>query len=280
MVGSQLTRGDEEHRSRVDAPHRSDHARVLPLESAFNVRDLGHLPVRGRRSTRCGLLFRADSLDWLTPADRHLLFDELGVGTVIDLRTRREAGGDGLSDARLFPAVRVLSIPLIPDEEMEVEPFPVGDPSAVAEHYLGYLDGGGREARSVVEAIAESIDSGTPVLFHCAAGRDRTGVVAALVLLIVGVTRQGVVADYLESNRFAAELTRRLSRNPMYRHHERLDTSATKVDRRAIVRFIQLLDERYGGARKWAHSVGIPDDTIEALTKNLVGDQDRFADRA
>jgi protein-tyrosine phosphatase len=278
MVGSQLTRGDEEHRSRVDAPHPADrtHARLLPLEGAFNARDLGHLPVRGRRSTRCGLLYRADSLDWLTPADGRLLFDELGVGlgvgTVIDLRTRREAGGDGLSDARLFPNVRVLSIPLIPDEVMDTEPFPVGNPSAVAEHYLGYLDGGGREARSVLEAIAESIDSGTPVLFHCAAGRDRTGVVAALVLRLLDVTKQGVVSDYMESNRFAKELTQRLSRNPMYRHHERLDTSATKVDRRAIVRFIQLLDDRYGGAREWANSVGIPDETIEALTKNLVGD--------
>jgi len=166
----------------------------------------------------------------------------------------------------------VLSIPLIPDEEMATEPFPVGNPSAVAEHYLGYLDGGGREARNVLEAIAESIDSGLPVLFHCAAGRDRTGVVAALVLLLIGVTKQGVVSDYMESNRFAKELTQRLSRNPMYRHHERLDTSATKVDRRAIVRFMQLLEDHYGGARKWAQSVGIPDDTIDALTKSLVGD--------
>jgi protein tyrosine/serine phosphatase len=269
MVGSQLARGDKEH---TPHPVAGPHARVLPLESAFNVRDLGHLPVRGRKSTRCGLLYRADSLDWLTPADRDLLFDELGIGTVIDLRTRGEAGGDGRSDARLFPDVRVQSIPLIPDEEMAVEPFPVGDPSAVAEHYLGYLDGGGIEARGVIEAIAESIDAGTPVLFHCAAGRDRTGVVAALVLLIVGVTKQGVVSDYLESNRFAKELTQRLSRNPMYRHHERLDTSATKVDRRAIARFIELLAERYGGAREWARSAGIPDDTIDRLTKNLVAD--------
>src|SRR5687767_12507376 len=114
MVGSQLTRGDSEHRSRVDAAHPAGraHARVLPLEGAFNLRDLGHLPVRGGKSTRCGLLYRADSLDWLTPGDRRLLFDELGVGTVIDLRTRREAGGDGLSDVRLLPDVRVLSIPL------------------------------------------------------------------------------------------------------------------------------------------------------------------------
>jgi protein tyrosine/serine phosphatase len=265
MVGSQLAREDS---SRVDAAH----PRIPPLQGAFNVRDLGDLPVRGRRSTRRGLVYRADSLDWLTDDDRRLLFDELGIGTVIDLRTRREAGGDGLSDARLFPDVRVLSIPLIPDEEMATEPFPVGNPPAVGEHYAGYLDGDGREARAVLEAIAESVDSGIPVLFHCAAGRDRTGVVAALLLLLVGVTRQGVVADYLESNRFAKELTQRLSRNPMYRHHERLDTSATKVDRRAIVRFIQLLDERYGGAREWARSAGIPDDMIEALTKNLVGD--------
>jgi protein tyrosine/serine phosphatase len=124
----------------------------------------------------------------------------------------------------------------------------------------------------VLEAIAESIDSGKPALFHCAAGRDRTRGVAARVLRRVGVTKQGVVSDYLESNRFAKELTQRLSRNPMYRHHERLDTSATKVDRRAIVGFVQMLDEQYGGAREWARTVGIPDDMVEALTKNLVAD--------
>jgi protein-tyrosine phosphatase len=272
MVGSRLARGEKEHRPRVDRPHRPDetHARVLGLDGAYNVRDLGHLPVRGGRATRCGLVYRADSLDWLTPDDRHLLFDTLSVGTVIDLRTLREAGGDGRSDARLLPGVRTLSIPLIPDEEMELEPFPAGDPAAIGEHYVGYLDGGGVEARAVLEAIAESVDAGSPVLFHCAAGRDRTGVVAALVLLILGVTRSAVIADYLESNRDAERLSLRLSRNPMYAHHERVGPTITRVDRRAIVRFLELLRTRYGDALSWARYAGVSDDTIATLTKNLV----------
>jgi protein-tyrosine phosphatase len=272
MVNSQLAHGDKEHRPRVDVPPCLDgrHVREFRLDGAFNVRDLGHVPVRGRRSVQCGLLYRADALDWLTPDDRHLLCDVLSIGTVIDLRTLRESGGDGRSDARLFPAVRTLSIPLIPDREMELEPFPVGDPTAVAHHYLGYLDGGGVEARRVLEAIAESVDAGTPVLFHCAAGRDRTGVVAALVLLILGATNQGVAADYLESNRHADRLTERLSANPMYRHHERLGTRATMVDRRAIVTFMKLLDARYGGARGWARTAGISDAMVDGLTKILV----------
>ena len=271
MASRQLAHGDREFHRRVDTPPCVDgrHARDLRLDGAFNARDLGHLPVRGRRSVRCGSLYRADALDWLTPDDRHLLFDVLSIGTVIDLRTLREAGGDGRSDARLFPAVRTLSIPLIPDREMELEPFPIGDPAAVAHHYLGYLDDGGVEARLVLEAIAESIDAGTPVLFHCAAGRDRTGVVAALVLLILGVTKQGVVSDYLESNRHAERLAARLSANPMYQHHERLDTTVVRVDRRAISTFMKLLDARYGGAREWARTAGISDAVIDGLTKNL-----------
>src|SRR5262245_35492281 len=99
---------------RVTSPGR----RGVALAGAFNVRDLGGLRTANGRVTRTGLVYRGDCLDWLTAADREELFERRRVATLIDLRTHQEAGGDGLADARRFPEVRSISIPLIPDDRI------------------------------------------------------------------------------------------------------------------------------------------------------------------
>ena len=104
-----ITPGHPARLSPITRPNRT--AREVQLEGAFNIRDLGGLPVGRRERTTSGLVYRADSLDSLTDGDRATLFGDLGIGTILDLRTPEEAGGDGLSDARLFPTLRVFSYP-------------------------------------------------------------------------------------------------------------------------------------------------------------------------
>jgi hypothetical protein len=222
-------------------PYRPDPE--VALEGAFNVRDLGGLSVWRYGITTPGLAFRGDSLDSLSDRDRSMLFGDLGIGTILDLRTPEEAGGDGQSDARLFPALRVYSYPVIPDGRIGVEPFPVGDPGAIAEHYFEYVVDRAPIVAGAVEAIAESVSAGTPALFHCAAGRDRTGVVAAVLLALLGVNERDIVADYLASNRQAAEVSRQLALNPLYRGDAAAAAAGINlVDAGSIVSFLNYSD--------------------------------------
>lgn len=245
--------------------------RVVRLEGAFNVRDLGGLSVGRNAETTRGLIYRADSLDSLTHSDRDLLFDQLRIGTILDLRTPEEAGGDGLSDARLFPSLRVFSYPVIPDGRIGVEPFPVGDAGAVAKHYLEYVVDRAPIVAGVVKEISASVRDGIAVLFHCAAGRDRTGVVAAVVSSLLGVADRDIVTDYVESNRQAEEVSQRLTLNPLYRGDEAAASSGTNlVDPAAIRRFLELFRAEFGSPKAWAQASGIDLITLDQLRHAMV----------
>jgi protein-tyrosine phosphatase len=257
-----------------DWPSGRDDREIL-LEGAFNIRDLGGLTVTRHKKTTRGLVYRADSLDSLTHGDRAILFGDLGIGTVLDLRTPEEAGGDGLSDARLFPTLRVRSFPVIPDGRIGVEPFPVGDPTAIAGHYLEYVVDRATIVAGAIEAIAESVEPRidgvrTPALFHCAAGRDRTGVVAAVILALLGVSDRQIVADYLASNRQAVEVSRRLTLNPLYQGDEAVAAGTNLVDAEAMSQFLERFRSKFGSARAWALGAGIPESTLDAFVATMV----------
>jgi protein-tyrosine phosphatase len=245
-------------------------SRSVRLEAAYNVRDLGGLPVRGGATTTRRLVYRADSLDQVSAADEKLLFGKLGIGTVIDLRTPEEAGGDGLADARHFPAVRAQLCPVIPSGRIGVEPFPTGDPEAIAELYLGYLTDSRHVVAQALSLVAESVDGGTPVLFHCAAGRDRTGVVAAVLLLLLGVSRAAIENDYVASNRHADEVSHRLASNPLYKRDTAAVNQTNYVVRTTMSRFLDLVAAEYPEPAKWAIGAGMTQAELDALRRVLV----------
>src|SRR5215475_9258411 len=135
---------------------------AVDLQGAYNVRDLGGLRTRDRRRTRYGLIYRGDSLDSITPADTKILFDKLGIGTVIDLRTKAEAD---LSD-RQFPVPRY-RFSVLAEGRLGREPFPSDDPAELAKVYLSNLEGGREAVKQTFEVIAENLQAGVPTLFHC-----------------------------------------------------------------------------------------------------------------
>jgi hypothetical protein len=265
--GEQMSHGDT---SATGEPvlGRPPGDREVVLGGAFNVRDLGGLPVEGGSRTRRGLVYRADSLDSLTESDERLLFGTLAVGALLDLRTPEESGGDGLSDARRFPALRASSHPVIPDGRIGVEPFPAGDAEAVAKLYLEYVVDRGDIVAGAVAVVADSVGRGVPALFHCAAGRDRTGVVAAVILSLLGVGDAAIVDDYLESNRQAAEVSARLTLNPLYRDIGPDGSAAatghgpTLVDGNSIRSFLELFRAEFETPRRWANAFGLTDELL------------------
>jgi protein tyrosine/serine phosphatase len=163
----------------------------LDWPGVFNVRDLGGLPVTGGGRTRPGAVVRADALDHLT-AEGWSALHAHGIRTIVDLRNDDELTPD------LVPRPADLTTLHLPLDAIEVQDFwkdwmadwRFGTPSYYASHLQRFPE---RTAR-VVGAVAGARPGG--VLVHCGIGRDRTGMIAMVLLALVGVEPDAIAADY------------------------------------------------------------------------------------
>lgn len=175
--------------------------RKVELEGSLNCRDLGGLRTADGRTTRRGRVFRSDALATLTADDQARLAD-LGIRAVFDLRTQEE---------RLRAPNR---LPLGPTQH-PVGFIPRGNPEMFQAVNAGQLDVAGTRATMLQQyenLILDHTDRlagvyrgllgqpGVPAIIHCASGKDRTGIVSAVLLLAVGVRRDDVLEDYHISN--------------------------------------------------------------------------------
>ena len=241
--------------------------RWLSLEGLDNVRDVGGLPLRDGGHTRPGVLLRSASLHYVTPADVQHLIDVIGLKLVLDLRTRREVDRDGPT-AVAQAGVETVWLSLIA-EDGEALPWADTDLDPVLRSYLGYLSDRGE---NVVRAVRRLAEVDAPALVHCAAGKDRTGVLVALLLDAVGVRRDAVLADYVLSADRVPALFRRWTQaagEPMPAdlspHLPRVEVMATVLAR---------LDAEYGsdgsgGASGWLAANGLADETLERLRRRF-----------
>jgi protein tyrosine/serine phosphatase len=236
---------------------------AVELQGAYNVRDLGGLRTADGRQTRAGLVYRGDSLDHLTDSDLEILFGKLGIGTVIDLRTREE------TNAVQFP-VPDYRYSILAEGRLGREPFPSDDPDELAKVYLSNLDHGRAAAVAAIETVARCLSAGVPSLFHCAAGRDRTGILSALLLGLVNVTDAQIGADYTASNRHAQQVTRRLATNPLYARDGAHDRKVILLKSETILDFLDLLREKFGGPRQFALDSGIAPESISVIEQHFI----------
>jgi protein-tyrosine phosphatase len=182
--------------------------RDLGLHGAPNARDLGGYRCVDGRVVRPGMLLRSEALTYATEADLDVLHG-LGLAMVIDLRGEAEAAGRGtgpwpgprthLPTTDVTQTVFAELVSAGPNAEPRDEDILV---KIMVEMYRQFVaDESGRSAFSAaLNLIAETTRGGQPVLFHCTAGKDRTGWLAALVLTGIGVDRADVYADYLLTN--------------------------------------------------------------------------------
>ena len=238
---------------------------AIELQGAYNVRDLGGLRTKDGRITRPGVIYRGDSLDSITPADSKILFDKLGVGTIIDLRTKAETELTELN----FPVPRFRYSVLI-EGRLGHEPFPSDDPVELAKVYLSNLDVGRAAVKGTFDIIAANLRAGVATLFHCAAGRDRTGIISALLLGLVGVTDGQIAIDYVQSNRNARRVTKKLAENPLYANHDKDRPEVILLHERSIIGFMKLLREQFGGPRQFCLESGVTEETISVIEENFV----------
>jgi len=240
--------------------------RWLRLEGTENVRDVGGLPVTGAKSTKSGVLLRSANLRMLTAGDVEQLIEKVGLRTVIDLRTPREVDRDGPS-ALARAGVRTVELSLISDG---MAPLPLTEADPLLREYLGYLSHRGEQVVEAVRVLAEP-DAG-PTLVHCAAGKDRTGVLVALVLDAVGVERQAVVADYGMS---AEAIPAMFDRWRAHAVAEGYDPDPVDIQRHmprpaVLAEVMRTLDRRHDGAAGWLREGGLEEPSLERLRDRLV----------
>jgi protein-tyrosine phosphatase len=238
---------------------------AVELQGAYNVRDLGGLRTRDGRQTKPGLIYRGDSLDGISPADVGVLFDKLGIGGIVDLRTKAETELSGL----VFPVPRH-RFSVLAEGRLGQEPFPSDDPVELAKVYLNNLEGGRPAVKGTFEVIADDLRTGVATLFHCAAGRDRTGIMAALLLGVVGVTDGQIAMDYVQSNRNARRVTKKLAENPLYANHDNHLGEVILLREQTILGFMRLLRENAGGPRQFALDSGVSEETISLIEDYFV----------
>jgi protein-tyrosine phosphatase len=245
-----------------EAPERS-----IPFESVFNFRDLGGYRAAGGRSVRWRRLFRADGLHRLTEAEADLVA-HLGLSTVVDLRTPEETTRGRFPES-LGP-IRYHHLPMfdvIPDWSQLPD---VQSPWFMANRYAEMLDTG-RDALAGVLVLLADPDA-YPLVFHCAAGKDRTGIVAAVVLELLGVDRATVVADYALSHAAMARLEAWIAeRHPDWARSDTRPPAVIEARPETMEQFLSVVDERFGSVEGLVADLGVAGGVIESLRANLLG---------
>jgi len=228
------------------------------------------------RSVRRGRLFRSDALHELVPSDVDVLAG-LGLRTVIDLRTERELERTGRGPLESSGvAVHHLAVVKegrsgdgVADGESVGAPAPAGDD--LAERYLWYLDIGRDALVGSLELLADG--ERYPLVFHCAAGKDRTGVLAALVLELLGVDREVIVADYvITAERLRFIMDRWLAEPEFAARMATVPASRFSVEASTMEGFLAGLDEQHGGARAWALGSGLSERSLSRIAALLLDD--------
>ena len=254
----------------------------IDLDGAVNARDLGGLPAGDGRQIAPAVLLRSDNLQDLSAADVATLVDGFGLTTVIDLRSTQESESEGPSPLDAVPSVRHLHLSVLPElgertdvvaealllkRERDRSRYP---DDVMCGHYLGYLED---RPDSVIGAIRAIADSDGAAIVHCAAGKDRTGVVVALALSAVGVPAEEVVADYALTGERIEAILRRLMSSSTYEG----DLKGSEIDRHrprpeTMKALLEQVEARYGGVIQWLASHGFGPADLERLRARLVAD--------
>ncbi|MFC0682162.1 tyrosine-protein phosphatase [Lysobacter korlensis] len=247
----------------------------LALSALANFRDLGGIPVAGG-TVRAGVVFRSDDVS-TAHADEGERLRARGLRTVIDLRSAEEAAHTGRGvldgddiDYHHLPLTTTVAAPVGAGEGLRA----LTTPAAVGEWYAALAIG---DARTIVTGFEAVASSPGPVLFHCAAGKDRTGVFAAGLLTALGAEQEAIVADYALTDAVMPAILARLE--PFFasllgEHHDPWDVESSgailAAPAESMATMLRVLDEQHGGFLGVLNRGGLTDELTGRLRDRLV----------
>lgn len=239
--------------------------RRIELVGPVNFRDLGGYPAGDGHRVRWRRVFRSDSLGPVTDEDATHLTDELGLITVIDLRSTQEVEEEGRG-ALLHAAVDYHHLPLF-----EVVPGVQREwPGSLHELYRNLLRDAADQIKRVFDVIAEA--ESHPVVFHCVAGKDRTGIIAAVLLGLLGVGQVDIVTDYALTQEVMPAMIERWEQKRREPEKKEFPAHILRAEAKTMRRLLGIIAEEYGSIAGYASFGGVSDDAVRSLRSALLTD--------
>jgi len=245
--------------------------RTLSWDGCVNVRDLGGIPTEDGGTTRLGVVIRSDNIRGLSD-DGWRELERHGVTRIVDLRWPEELAHDPPGDVDIDVVhVSVLGPNLAASRDyLRTLDAHVDSVDDVADHYSwAYVEFLERNRTRFGQALAAVAEAEGPVVIHCMGGKDRTGLMAALLLRLAGVSLDEIGRDYsLSGPNLAATLEPWLADAPTdleRRRREKLSGTPAIV----MTRVLGEIEERHGSVRGYLEATGLRRDQIDRLSDML-----------
>lgn len=235
--------------------------RLIALDKMTNTRDLGGYETQEGYYTKSHHYIRASSPANATEGDLEKLYD-YGVRVTIDLRSdfEKEAQPTSFKDYR---DVENIEINLMDDAVVKVVPSEVKEYKDLGGVYIYMLEAHQKQIKAVFDVFKDHLYEG--VLFHCSAGKDRTGIIAALLLELAGCYDHDIVKDYSESYANNHEIIEAL-KEMMDEDTENFLTSSPRY----MMIFLDYLREHYGSAKAYLYQIGMSEEDIEDIKQSFI----------
>jgi protein-tyrosine phosphatase len=243
--------------------------RALDWEGCLNVRDLGGLPMADGGLTQSGRVVRADNVRNLTDAGWRSLAEH-GVTRIVDLRLPEELAEDQPRDVDIDVVHISLFGEVFDEDYIATLDEHLDSVDDVADHYAwSYVDFLERYRDRFGIAFAAVADSDGAVVVHCMGGKDRTGLVSALLLRLVGVSYDDIGADYAESaDNLQPRNAEWLASMPDARSRARV-RKLSQTPAEAMVRVLEEIEARYGDVASYLRAAGLDDEQVARLRERL-----------
>jgi protein-tyrosine phosphatase len=225
--------------------------RAIPVAGMYNMRDLGGLPCQDGGTTRFGVFVRSDSPHALTVTQQHQLI-ERGITTVLDLRSSHECA----LHPNPFATQHAVHYTHVPLRATGLHAYDLRQITSIDRYYTTLL----RTAQhQFVDIFTTLLQAQATTLFHCRIGKDRTGMLTALMLDAVGVPHEVIVADYaLTTANIVPLIAQYQAERPWY-VRQRWYEGLFEANARYMQRFLIDLYRHHGGAAQFLATIGLPD---------------------
>jgi protein-tyrosine phosphatase len=244
------------------------HDRLIPLDGPANFRDLGGYENERGRTVRAGRVYRSDSLSYMSDEDVRHVMEVLGLRSVIDLRGHGEVSKFTHGPLGTL-GVRVSHVPIIDETRPPPDGWDDAREKPLDVLYLLMLERFAHRFVEVLRLVAD--ENAQPLVFHCAAGKDRTGLVAMLVLGLLDVDPDVIAADYaMTSERMPLLLERHQARAAVGSIAE-VEEQHFAVDAVAMRAVIERVTTRYGSVEGYVLAHGLEPEAVAGIRATLLG---------
>ena len=254
---------------------QSEEYRLLPMDGAYNTRELGGYKTTNGKSVKWGMLFRSDKLSDISETDQKYL-QNLGIKRIVDFRSE----GEKTEDPNNIPdGIDYIETPINVDGAMrsKIEAVLKGETNREIKSFL--VDANEEFVTNYTDVyenfLRGLIDEDGPTLFHCTAGKDRAGFAAAITLIALGVSKEHVIEDYMKTNVFTKdridEMIDKIELMSLYQVDAEILRPLIGVERIYIETAFNTAEEKYGSLENFIREgLNISDEEIQMLRNKFL----------